>query len=499
MKSLKRWAAELFAAYRTKQIRNIVSQPEKRQRALLANLLNKAQATAFGAEHYFAKIKNYDDFRAAVPVRDYEAFRTHIERITKGEKNVLWPGAPLYLAKTSGTTSGTKYIPLTADSMPCQVRGARDALLMYIHETKRSEFVDGRMIFLSGSPALETNSAGLKVGRLSGVAQHYVPSYLQKNRAPTYQTNCIEDWEQKISEIVEETRNMDMRLISGIPPWVQMYFEKLKEVTGKKPRDLWPNLQLFVQGGVDFAPYRPIFEDTLGKAVDIVEVYPASEGFIAVQNSQTEEGLLLMLDYGIFYEFIPLERYGEADAPRIPLWETEIGRPYALLLTTNAGLWAYDIGDVVKFTQQNPYKLKVVGRVKHFISAFGEHVIEEEVNAALEVAVRASGCEVVEFTVAPFVGDKESYHEWWIEFRRAPNDILFFRNTLDETLRKKNAYYNDLRKGGLLGLAEVRPLQPDATRAYMKSIGKLGGQNKFPRLTNGRTVAEGLARYWLID
>ncbi len=482
-------------------MRKLATKPEQAQRALLKKLVAGAKHTRFGRAHGFASHTSYADFRSSVPVRDYEAYRPYIEQAVAGAADVLWPGKPLYLAKTSGTTSGTKYIPLTRESMKCQVRGARDALLHYIYHTQDAEFLDGKMLFLSGSPTLEKNAAGISVGRLSGISQHFVPAYLQRNRVPTYETNCLEDWAQKVRAIVEETRYADLRLISGIPPWVRMFFEEAQHVTGKTPAALWPNLRLFVQGGVDYSPYRNIITTAFGRELRTVEVYPASEGFIAVQDDPGQDALMLMLDYGIFFEFIPLEAYGKPDAPRVLLWEVEMGRQYAILLTTNAGLWAYDIGDVVKFVSLKPYRIKVTGRVKHFISAFGEHVIEEEVNKALLQAAHQTGATVAEFTVAPFVAPagsgEPSYHEWFVEFRNPPQNFGQFRELLDASLRELNSYYNDLRSGGMLSLAEVRMLQPDAAEKYMQAIGKLGGQNKFPRLMNTRAVADGIRPYML--
>lgn len=492
----KRWLAQRVAAYRAAQIRRIVAHPQRQQQTLLQKLLRTAAATAFGRDHGFAAIRTYDDYRRQVPVRDYEAFRPYIDRIVGGQANVLWPGLPLYLAKTSGTTSGSKYIPISRQSMPNHVKGARDALLLYIHHTKRSGFLDGKMLFLSGSPVLETNAAGLKVGRLSGIANHYVPRYLQRNRVPTFATNSIEDWEAKVAAVVRETRDTDLRLISGIPPWVRMFLEEAARQTGKRPADLWPNLNLFVQGGVDYRPYRDVIHAAMGRSLDTVEVFPASEGFIAVQDDPSIDALLLMLDYGIFFEFIPLAEHGTPTARRLPLWEVEVGKPYVILLSTNAGLWAYDIGDVVKFVSTQPYRLKVTGRSKHFISAFGEHVIEEEVNRAMQAALAATGAQVAEFTVAPLVAaNGHSCHEWYVEFAQAPADAARFAAVLDDTLRTLNTYYDDLRAGGMLAPARLLVLQRDAGRRYMDSIGKLGGQNKFPRLTNTRAVAEGLVPY----
>lgn len=497
--TIKRWLAHRLAQYRAAHIASIVAQPARCQQRLLAQLLKTAAHTAFGRDHGFASIRDYDAYRQQVPVRDYEAFRPYIDRVVGGEANLLWPGHPLYLAKTSGTTSGSKYIPISRQSMPNHVKGARDALLLYIHHTRRSAFLDGKMLFLSGSPMLETNAVGLQVGRLSGIANHYVPRYLQRNRVPTFETNCLEDWEAKVAAVVRETRDADLRLISGIPPWVRMFLEEATRQTGKLPAELWPNLNLFVQGGVDYRPYRDVIHATMGRPLDTVEVFPASEGFIAVQDDTTIDALLLMLDYGIFFEFIPLAEHGKPGATRLPLWEVEVGKPYVILLTTNAGLWAYDIGDVVKFVSTSPFRLKVTGRSKHFISAFGEHVIEEEVNKAMQAALAATGATVAEFTVAPLVAPaasgNPSCHEWYVEFVQPPPSPAQFASVLDQTLRTLNTYYDDLRAGGMLAIARVFVLQPNAGRRYMESIGKLGGQNKFPRLTNGRAVAQGLQAY----
>ena len=487
----------IWARRRVRAIERESRQAWLLQQKTFRHLIQKGAQTEFGKAHQFDHIQEVADFQARVPIRNYEQAREWFDKITEGNPDVCWPGKPIYLAKTSGTTSGAKYIPITKESISKQVQGARDALLCYMHESGNSSFLSGKMMFLSGSPELLTNSYGMKVGRLSGIVNHYVPSYLTKNRVPLYETNIIEDWETKVRTIVQEVAPQDLRLISGIPPWVQMFFEELKEQTGKEPLDVWPNLQLFVQGGVDFSPYAPIFEYFFQNRVDTVEVFPASEGFFALQNQQNDPGLLLMPDYGIFYEFIPMEAYGKPDAPRLTLDQVELGVQYALIISTNAGLWAYDIGDTVKFTSIDPYKLRVTGRVKHFISAFGEHVISEEVNRAILEASEQTQSEFQEFTVAPYIAEEkgESAHEWFIEFVKYPEELERFRDVLDESLCKQNPYYNDLRTGNILKKVLVRPLKVNASRAYMKSVGKLGGQNKFPRLSNDRKIADFLSDY----
>ncbi|MEL6697717.1 MAG: GH3 auxin-responsive promoter family protein [Bacteroidota bacterium] len=495
--SIKTYIAGIWARRRQRGLQKESRQALELQQKTFRELISKAQHTAFGKEHKFDQIQTYQDFQRQVPVRDYEKARDWFERIASGEANVAWPGQPLYLAKTSGTTSGAKYIPITHDSIRRQIQGARDTLLAYMGETGNTSFLDGKMMFLSGSPEIDSNPHGLKTGRLSGIVNHFVPSYLTANRVPTYETNIIEDWETKVSTIVQEIKDQDLRLISGIPPWVQMLFEELEAQTGKQPLEVWPNLSVFVQGGVNFEPYAPIFERYFGDKVDLVELYPASEGFFAFQTTQADNGLFLAPDYGIFYEFIPLEEYGKPDARRLTLDQVELDKQYALIISTNAGIWAYDIGDTVKFTSINPWKIRVSGRVKHFISAFGEHVISEEVNAAIMAAAEATDATFQEFTVAPYIVEEKgaSAHEWFVEFVQEPNDFNQFVETLDVHLRQRNAYYNDLREGNILSRARVHRVQLNASRDYMKSIGKLGGQNKFPRLSNDRTIAQALKEY----
>ncbi len=495
--SIKTFVASLWARNRAKTLQRQMAEALTWQEKTFRNLIQTAKETAFGREHQFDEIRSFADFQRLVPVRDYEAAKAWFVRVKQGESDVLWPGKPLYLAKTSGTTSGAKYIPITKESIQHQVEGARDTLLAYIAETGKAAFLDGKMMFLSGSPEIEHNEFGLRTGRLSGIVNHFVPSYLQTNRVPSYQTNIIEDWEEKVSQIVQEIKTKDLRLISGIPPWVQMLFEELEAQTGKRPLEVWPNLSVFVQGGVNYEPYEPIFEQYFGDRVAIIELFPASEGFFAFQNSQEDPGLMLLPNQGIFYEFIPLQAYGQPHAPRLTLAEVEVGVQYALIISTNAGLWAYDIGDTVKFTSVNPWKIRVSGRVKHFISAFGEHVIAEEVNAAILSATEATGASFHEFTVAPLIVEEKgkSAHEWYIEFDQYPDQMAEFAHVLDQALRQRNPYYEDLRAGNILQAAKVYPLTQHATRTYMKSIGKLGGQNKFPRLSNTRTLAEALTPF----
>jgi hypothetical protein len=497
---LKSKIAVLFARYIVAKEKAWMDNPIDTSLADFNKLIIKGKNTAFGKDHDFAGIQNYDDFKHRVPIRDYEGLKNYIERVKTGEKDVLWPGLPIYFCKTSGTTSGAKYIPLTKDSMPNHIQSARNALLHYIVDSGNSDFVNGKMIFLQGSPVLDKREL-IPTGRLSGIVANYVPNYLQKNRMPSYETNCIEDWESKVDKIVSETVVEDMRLISGIPSWVQMYFEKLLQSSGKADiKSIFPKFSLFVYGGVNFEPYRENFEKLIGNKIDSVELYPASEGFIAYQDKQNVEGLLLVLNSGIFFEFIVAESYYEDEPTRISLVDVQLGVNYVLIINSNAGLWGYDIGDTIMFVSLKPFRIVVTGRIKHFISSFGEHVIGKEVESALSLTIEKMGGQVVEFTVAPQVNPNEGlpYHEWFIEFAIEPNDVSAFIGVLDLELQKQNSYYFDLIKGNVLQELKLTGIKKDGFNAYMKSIGKLGGQNKVPRLSNDRKIANELVKHRIV-
>ena len=468
----------------------------KDQQAILNQLVKVGKGTKFGKDHGFDKVTDYESFKLAVPIRDYEGLKSYIELVKKGTPNVLWKGLPIYFAKTSGTTSGVKYIPITKDSISNHINGARNAILTYMATTGNTQFAGGRMIFLSGSPILE-RVGGIATGRLSGIVNHHIPAYLRKNQLPSFETNCIEEWEEKLEKIVEETLGKDMTLIGGIPPWMQMYFDNLVAKTGKPVKDLFPNLQLLVQGGVNFEPYKSKLFETIGKEVDTIELFPASEGFFAFQDQRNEPGLILNTNSGIFYEFIPLADVHNENPKRLSLGEVKLGEQYALIINSNAGLWGYSIGDTVKFVSLDPYRIIVSGRVKHFISAFGEHVIGEEVEQALLKAANEMNVSVVEFTVAPFIaqGEGKSYHEWFIEFEKAPTDMALFSQKLNQYMCEKNVYYQDLIVGNILAPLHITSLDKNAFIDYMRSQGKLGGQNKVPRLSNDRNIANELATF----
>ncbi|MDI9337412.1 MAG: GH3 auxin-responsive promoter family protein [Alphaproteobacteria bacterium] len=490
---IKKIALALFAKRIQKNIANESKKALQHQIKILNKLVLKAQNTIYGKEHHFETIKNYGDFIKQVPIVNYEQIKPYIDTIFEGKKDVLWPGQPTYFAKTSGTTSGIKYIPISSHSIHNHINTARNCLFNYVAQKKCFDIFNGKMIFLSGSPELETKHTIL-IGRLSGIVNHHVPSYLKSNKLPSWETNCLENWEQKLDAIIEETYNQDLRVISGIPPWVIMYFEGLIKKTGKTITELFPNLQLIIHGGVNYQPYIPKIKTCLGsKHVDQIELFPASEGFFAFQTSLDNEGLFLNTNSGIFYEFIPFEYIGNPFPKRIMLADVELDKTYLLIVTNNAGLWAYDIGDLIKFVSLTPFKIKVVGRSQHFISAFGEHVIAEEVESVMLKATHAFQLEVFEFTVAPHVQiDNENYHEWWIEMATIPQNLPEIAHFIDQNLQEKNIYYADLRRGNILKEIKIVIVKPHTFQNYMKSIGKLGGQNKLPRLANNRNIVDGL-------
>ncbi|MFY8069464.1 MAG: GH3 auxin-responsive promoter family protein [Flavobacterium sp.] len=489
--SLKALAAKILAKKIQTKTQKWVNNPIETQQKVFEGLIKSARLTQFGKDHDFSSIKNSSDFAQKVPVSDYEGLKHYVDKVVQGEENVLWPGKPLYFAKTSGTTSGAKYIPLTKESMPFHIQAARNAILSYIHETGNADFVSKKMIFLQGSPVLEEKN-GIKLGRLSGIVAHFVPKYLQKNRMPSWETNCIEDWETKVNAIVAETINEDMAVISGIPSWVQMYFEKLKDKAKKPVGELFKNFNLFIYGGVNYEPYRAKFENLIGRKVDSIELFPASEGFFAYQDSQKEKGMLLLLNSGIFYEFIKAAEFFTENPKRYTIGEVELNVNYVLIISTNAGLWAYNIGDTIQFTSLQPYRVIVSGRIKHYISAFGEHVIGKEVESALKEAMEGTDVRVNEFTVAPQITPKEGlpYHEWLIEFENQPENLEEFALQINAAMRKQNVYYDDLIVGNVLRTLVITKVPKNGFQEYMKSIGKLGGQNKLPRLSNDRTIAQ---------
>jgi phenylacetate-coenzyme A ligase PaaK-like adenylate-forming protein len=491
MSNIIYWIACFYVKYKMKWMYS----PEKAQNKVLKNLITRAKNTQFGKTHHFQTIQNYAEYKKNVPLRYYEDFLPYIDQILSGQSDVLWPGKPLYIAKTSGTTAHIKYIPISKESIGNHIRAARNALLSYMAQTRNTHFIKGKMMFLQGSPVLEQKN-GLKIGRLSGIVAHHVPFYLQKHRLPSYSINCMENWEEKVEAIVDETLPQDLRVLGGIPIWMMMYFEKLLEKSGQENiKSIFKNFSLLVYGGVNYQPYQNKIEQLIGCKIDCIELYPTSEGFLAFQNDQEEDGLLLILNDGIFYEFVPLEQIEQVQPMRFCLEEVILDVNYAIVLSTNAGLWAYVLGDTVKFTNLRPYKIKITGRTKHFISAFGEHVIAEEVEGAIQILAEKYQLKINEFTVAPEVNPTEGkpYHEWFIEWDETPSvNLQVLAAELDTLMQEKNIYYSDLIQGNILQTLKIKSLAKHSFEQMMQKIGKLGGQNKVPRLANHREYVLGL-------
>ena len=490
-----------FLAKRQKRaILKWAKKPIESQKEILKKLINSANKTVFGRDHNFNIINSYNSFKKNIPIVDYEKIKPYINKIIQGETDVLWPGRPKYFAVTSGTTSGSKYIPITKESLPNLLDGAKNALLMYIANTGNTKALNGKHIFLQGSPIL-AEKGGIKTGRLSGISAYHVPFFLRFSRLPSHKTNCIKNWEEKVEAIVKETITQDVRIFSGIPSWLQMYFEKLQESEKKSIGEIFKNFQLLIYGGVSYAPYKKKFEKLFGRKIDSIEVYPASEGFFAFQDQQSSKDLLLIVNSGIFYEFIKEQDFLESKYDRISLEEVEIATNYVLIISTSAGLWGYNTGDTIKFTSKTPYKIIVTGRIKQFISAFGEHVIVKEAEQAIKKATTKTKAIVNEFTVAPQFKTTKSLprHQWFIEFDTLPKNFDKFVEILDLEMQNQNKYYKDLIKGGVISRLEVKKIKKNGFNVYMKSIGRLGGQNKIPKISNDRKIADKFENFNLIS
>ena len=492
---MKTIIAILYAHLVKRRNKKWIDNPIKWQTNTFIKLIKNGVKTEFGKNHDFENIKSYEQYKEKVPVRDYEELRPYIEKVVNGEKDILWPGKPLYFAKTSGTTSGAKYIPITKESIKTHIRSARDALLNYFLKTKNFKPLNGKHMFLQGSPELDKKQ-GIYHGRLSGISAHYVPKLFLRNRKPSWTTNCIEDWEEKVEAVIQETVGEKMTIIAGIPSWVQMYFEKIVLKEGKTISQVFPDLSLYVYGGVSYEPYRQIFDKLFGKSIDTLATFPASEGFFGYQDQFNKDhtDLLLLLNNDIFYEFIKAEDFLSGKYDRISIKDVELDVNYLLIISTSAGLWSYNIGDTIKFTSIDPYRIIVSGRIKHFLSAFGEHVISEEVEKAMEAATKLHNVAIREFTVAPNINpiDMLPHHEWYVEFENFPEDMSAFTKSLDNEMINQNIYYKDLIDGKILKSLEVMSVERGGFNNYMKSVGRLGGQNKVPRLSNDRKIADKL-------
>jgi len=493
------WLLRAYARERCRRLEQVWRDPAAVQERTLLWLLSTARSTVFGRAHEFDRIRSVADYQRQVPVQDYLDFRPLWERALAGVPDLTWPGETRYWVNTSGTTAGEKLIPVTSEALAAHRKGGWDAFLLAADRVGADRLLGGPMLFLGGSSGLKPVGRGCLVGDLSGLVVRRLPPGIRRRYSPGQAIAAIPDWDRRLGATAALAARQDLRLLCGMPSWILILLERvarLREAAGLPIRPLgecWPNLEVFVHGGVAFAPYRRLFEERIGRPLHCLEVYPASEGFVAVQT-EVAGGLTLMLDYGIFYEFIPVEDLGRERPRRHTVADLELGRPYAIVLTTPAGLWSYLLGDTVRFIARDPLRLEITGRVRHFVNAFGENVIVEEVERALVEAAQRTGAEVVEFTVAPrypTAADPRGGHDWVIEFRVPPRDPEGFAQTLDETLRGLNPDYR-IKRSGDVGMTRARVIQvpPGTFYRWMREAGKLGDQHKVPRVTNGRSIAD---------
>ena len=495
---IARAGAAVLAAYLRRRRRvweRAAREPIATQEAILRRLVARAGATEVGREYGFTTIRSVADSQSRVPLCDYVGIKPRLDRILHGASDVVWPGRARHWVKTSGTTAGEKFLPVTAEAFASHRRGGWDALLMAAERVGGARLLGGHMLFLSGCTKLAPIGEDCLCGDLSGLVVHRLPSVLRGRYSPGPEVAAIPDWERRLGAMAALIAGQDLRLLSGMPSWMLILLQRMATL-GSPATVLWPNLDVFVHGGVSFAPYRAVFEQCLGRTLEYVEVYPASEGFVAVQTERTG-GLTLMLDYEIFYEFVPVEDLGGARPRRHTVADLELDREYAIALTTPAGLWSYLLGDTVRFTARDPLRLQLTGRTRHFVNAFGENVIVEEVERALLEACRRTRAAVVEFTVAPgyaSASETRGRHDWLVEFAAPPSGPPeAFADALDETLRQLNADYRTKRVGDV-GMVAPRliELPPGTFYRWLVARGKLGGQNKVPRVTNDRMIADGL-------
>ena len=469
------------------------------QKNILNNLMSRGKSSLFLKDLHRPLIKSYNDFMLKIPVSGYESYRKYIELISRGHKHVLTCDSPMYFAITSGTTSGTKYIPLTKKMWDFQSQAIKELLLLYAYQTNNYNFSNAAMMFIQGSPELKFLNK-VPFGKLSGIAARHVPFYLKKNRFPSMKTNSLSPWDFKIERIVKETWDKDMQILGGIPPWVITYLEALLKYTKKETaKDVFPNLKLYIHGGTSFDVYKKSFLKLCG-SIDTLEVYPASEGFFGYQNLLNEKGLLLLTNHGVFYEFIALSDFNKNNNKRVPLEGVELGVDYVMVVSTVAGLWAYNTGDTVSFVSKDPYRIVFSGRAAQYCSAFGEHVIEKEVQQALNEALEKFGGIVSEYSVCPYVSTNKqqgSCHHWFIEFVVPPKNMVDFSQYLNQRMMAQNIYYNDLVNSGVIDVLKIYSVKSGGFGEYMKSIGKFGGQNKCPHLSNKRNIGDFLLKNYV--
>jgi hypothetical protein len=483
------------------RIESWMNNPVAAQREVLQDLVTTAQYTQFGHQYKFAKLFNLREFKNTVPVHEYDDIKPYIERMMQGEENVLWPTPVTWFAKSSGTTSDkSKFIPVSEESMKDgHFKASKDVLTLYYNNFPASDLLTGKGLVIGGSHNIYPFNEEIQFGDLSAVLMQNAPFWTNWIRTPELSVLLMDEWESKIEKLAETTVKENVTSISGVPTWNLVLFRRILELTGKQTiAEVWPELELFMHGGVSFVPYREQFEKVIGKPINYLEMYNASEGFFAAQDQPGEEGMLLFADHGIFYEFMPLEEYGKQFPKTIGLNKVELGKNYALIISTNGGLWRYIVGDTIQFTSLQPFRIKVSGRIKHFINAFGEELMVDNTDKAIAIACEQTGAIVNEYTAAPiyFSQGNNGAHEWLIEFEKDPVGLNDFVYELDTALKNLNSDYEAKRhKNIALRLPFVQPVPKGTFHRWLQSKGKMGGQHKVPRLSNDRTYVEEIIRF----
>lgn len=489
-------AISRLARFRHWRIEQWVNEPIAAQREVLQDLVTHGQYTEFGRKYGFTSLFNIRTFKAAVPIQEYDDLKPYIERLMQGEQNLLWNTPVNWFAKSSGTTSDkSKFIPITQESLEdCHYQGAKDVLTLYYHQCNESDLLTGKGLVIGGSHQISKVNEEVNYGDLSAVLLQNTPIWANWIRTPELSIALMDEWEEKIEKLAQSTIPEPVTSISGVPTWTLVLIKRILEITGKQTlKEVWPGLELYIHGGVSFTPYREQFERLIGEGCTYLEMYNASEGFFAAQDDPSEEGMLLFLDHGIFYEFMPVEEYGKKEPTTIGLDKVEIGKNYALVISTNGGLWRYLVGDTVQFTSLYPFRIKVSGRLKQYINAFGEEVIADNSDKAIAIACEKTGLSVKDYTAAPiYFGDNsKGAHEWLIEFEKAPASTDQFAYELDCALKTLNSDYEAKRyKDIALTLPHVHAVPQGLFHQWLKSKGKLGGQHKVPRLSNERTYID---------
>lgn len=494
-------AISALARLRLPRIENWMNHPVEAQRDILQDLVTAAQYTDFGKKYRFSTLFSIRDFKHRVPLHEYDDLAPYIKRMMQGEENVLWNTPVSWFAKSSGTTSDkSKFIPVSEESLQDNhYQASKDVLTIYYRNFPSSDLLTGKGLVIGGSHQISRMNEDIQYGDLSAVLMQNSPFWGQWLRTPELSIALMDAWEEKLERLAQTTAAENVTSLAGVPTWTLLLLKRILEITGKKNiSEVWPSLELYIHGGVSFIPYRETFEQLIGKPINYLEIYNASEGFFAAQDLPGEEGMLLYTGHGIFYEFMPVEEYGKPEPRTIGLDRVECHRHYAPVISTAGGLWRYIVGDTIQFTSLNPHRIRVSGRIRHFMNAFGEEVMVENADHAISIAARETDSVVRDYTAAPVFYKEKGVgaHEWLIEFEKAPRDLNFFGLALDKALKSLNSDYEAKRQKDIaLRQPEIRVLPPDSFNKWLKSKGKMGGQHKVPRLSNDRKILEEIRKF----